>query len=1047
MAWRKRLWRGLLLLIILAAVGFYVAYERWTDPALIRDMVLASLTDELPGADVRVDGAKLEFLGGVTINGLAISSRDDRDHGPVALMPEITLLPDKQELGRGKLVLRKVAIKQPRLTIVRRDDGSWNLAGLTDSHATPSAMPLIEVVQGTVVFIDTASRAEPLTLTGVDLTLFSSEDSWCRFQATGRSNLLGMVECQGRLNRGTGELSLTWHVPQAVLQPNLMERLAGYLPEAQKRCEVAGAVELNGEVNYHPDAKEPLSYVCHLRMEEGRFNHPKLPVALEKVHLVAHLEAGRLTVEHLDARAAGGIVQASGELNGFTDESDWHVEIKADQVTLERSVYPRLPPHTKEFCEDFQAHGMLSAQGEIRRQDGKLHARYVIRPQGMSILFDRFPYPVDKIAGTLTYSEDGSTPTMKANLTGNAAERMVRLTGDITGEGLRIDNPDRPAFDLEITGSNLPIDDKFFHAMKPYPGTLKVLKDLEPGGLANVLVQLRRDGSPAGEPRAPLQKYAKIKFHHGHLRYAAFPYPVEDVDGTFELFADESWRFFDAKGKHKGGEFTGTGQWRYVTSGHHLHIELNGKNTLLDEEMRKALDEDMDETWRLFDPAGRVNFKAEIDCLNGGKTEMDLRINALNCEMRPTCFPYPLTDVRGEFHYAKNFVTMDELRARHGMAELKLKHGEVTLRPKNGYKAVLKQLSADELTIDDELLRALPKLVRHAFAQVKPDRPIRLMLRELTLDDAGRDEKKYEWDGQVSVRNAKLQLGLEASDVTGLIALHGSHDGENLKCEGYVQFDNATVVTLPLKDLRSQIIIKDDILTLPGIKASLHDGEIYGPIRVHFGAAPEYHIDVRASRIDLETFARQSLDTNSHAKGRASGQLDLTGRGDDLTSLRGKGWFHVDDGARLYDVPLVVSLLSALSGHLPKNSAFQEAHAEVQIDGEQLKVTHAELLGDALCLKGQGKMRVDGRDLNLEMYGLLWGRTLPLLPPLIDRIPVEISKQLMCIRIVGALGDPKVQKEPVPILVEPIKELWRTMAGRRKKAADDVSTTPPKRLP
>src|SRR5205823_1906205 len=108
----------------------------------------------------------------------------------------------------------KVAIKQPRLTVVRREDGSWNVAGLTEMHGTPGSMPLIEVTQGTLVFVDHAARAEPLTLTNVDLTLFSSEGAWCRWQATGRSTLVGMVECQGRFNRSTGEVALTWHVPQ-----------------------------------------------------------------------------------------------------------------------------------------------------------------------------------------------------------------------------------------------------------------------------------------------------------------------------------------------------------------------------------------------------------------------------------------------------------------------------------------------------------------------------------------------------------------------------------------------------------------------------------------------------------------------------------------------------------------------------------------------------------------------------------------------------------------------------------------------------------------
>src|SRR5262249_547785 len=155
-----------------------------------------------------------------------------------------------------------------------------------------------------------------------------------------------------------------------------------------------------------------------------------------------------------------------------------------------------------------------------------------------------------------------------------------------------------------------------------------------------------------------------------------------------------------------------------------------------------------------------------------------------------------------------------------------------------------------------------------------PDQPIRLVLNELTLDDpSGREEKKYKWKGHVAMANTKLQLGLEASNVTGLLALQGSHDGERLECEGNLQLDAITVATLQLKNLRSRVVITDDDLVLPGIAATLHDGQVYGPIRVRFGTSPEYLVDLSASRVDLESFAQQSLDSASHAKGRASAHL------------------------------------------------------------------------------------------------------------------------------------------------------------------------------
>jgi hypothetical protein len=45
------------------------------------------------------------------------------------------------------------------------------------------------------------------------------------------------------------------------------------------------------------------------------------------------------------------------------------------------------------------------------------------------------------------------------------------------------------------------------------------------------------------------------------------------------------------------------------------------------------------------------------------------------------------------------------------------------------------------------------------------------------------------------------------------------------------------------------------------------------------------------------------------------------------------------------------------------------------------------------------------------------------LSPLLSKIPLTISKQLFKIKVQGRLGDIKFKREPVPVLVEPLKEL------------------------
>jgi hypothetical protein len=722
--------------------------------------------------------------------------------------------------------------------------------------------------------------------------------------------------------------------------------------------------------------------------------------------------------------------------------SDFILQLRLAGLEITPAIYSKLPARAERFCNDFRPEGKVTVAAEVRQQACRREVSYTATAQGISILYQDFPYPGEQVIGTLVYSEAGAVPTMKIDLSGTASGQPVRLTGEVFGDGLRPDNDLRPGFHLEISGKNLPLDQKVEEALRPYPRTLKAAQEFDPQGRADFMAVLDRQPGSAGEPRPAVRKHFVIHFRDAAVRYVEFPYPLEDVEGRLEVFPDDSWKFTQFKGRHKGGYFTGSATSQAVGGLNPVQVAIQGTNVQLDEEMEQALDDDLQEGWKLFNPRGRVDLAAKVDWPGKGKPELDLTVMSRGCAMKPPCFPYQMNQVQGHFHYAKDKVTIKEFQARHGTTVLTLGDSEVQLRPRNGYRSELRQLRIEPLPIDEEFLEALPGVVRRAFNTLRPDQPVRL-LTDLTLDEAN-GTIRYYWDGSVAFAESNVHLGIDAQKVTGLVALRGSHDGQKLEAEGNIMLDEVTIAHLPLRQLRSPIKVTDDAVVLQGIRANIYGGQLYGPIRVSFHGEPEFHVDVTASKLDLEAFAHESLGRSGQVRGKASARLQLAGRGDDLQTLRGQGWVRIEDGAHLYDLPLILNLLTALSGHLPKGSAFQEANADFFIAGEALHVTNAELLGDALSLRGMGAMRVDGTNMDLEMYGLLWGRTLPLLPPLIDKIPPAVSKQLMKIRVQGSLGDVQVKREPVPLLVEPLKELWRKVGDRMKNATELL---PEPRLP
>src|SRR5262249_48249911 len=135
-----------------------VLYQRWTNPAAVRRVVLEKLRALLPGAQATLDAASLRLFGGVALSELRLARGDDPEHGDFAYFPSIILHLDKEPLLDGQFALRKAELPRPRLRLVRGTDGRWNLDGLVALAPPRAPFPVVVVHHGTLVIEDRLAR-------------------------------------------------------------------------------------------------------------------------------------------------------------------------------------------------------------------------------------------------------------------------------------------------------------------------------------------------------------------------------------------------------------------------------------------------------------------------------------------------------------------------------------------------------------------------------------------------------------------------------------------------------------------------------------------------------------------------------------------------------------------------------------------------------------------------------------------------------------------------------------------------------------------------
>lgn len=214
----------------------------------------------------------------------------------------------------------------------------------------------------------------------------------------------------------------------------------------------------------------------------------------------------------------------------------------------------------------------------------------------------------------------------------------------------------------------------------------------------------RLDGSLRGSiQNQNLQFQAHATLREGRLLHPSVPYPIDQLSA--ELYADP-------QGVHlrKGQGMSGRAS---VT----LEADISGlsptapsiaalsvRNLELDETLYNALPTTVQEHWR------RLNLRGTIDAVatlrfNGQTWDPQITVRAKNAGANPDFFPYPISNLSGDFQYRDGIVQAPELTAFAGQTRL---HGALTLqRSQPRWLMDLTIASDTPLPIDENLLSAL----------------------------------------------------------------------------------------------------------------------------------------------------------------------------------------------------------------------------------------------------------------------------------------------------------------------------------------------------
>ncbi len=1052
--WSCLKYAGLVAIAAAAGAGLYY-YNHVNDE--IRRRVLELLATHYAGLHVQIRSALLVEGEGIEIRGITIS--DPELSGPsaeLAYLDEIVLScrTELQEFLNGHPKIERVRVRRPRIRATRLADGRWSAARLLPCPKFGKHRVETVIENGVLELVDATRPNSPtFTLREIDLELAPviaehvDGDEPVRFAGSFGGDYFQRASIKGQLAaHGSGFRIDEGGIDRLDVSPELYSALPTELADPFTAiASLRATCDLKFAIVHLPQQNQPWAFAVDGHLYRGRYDDPRLPEALTELAAEFHAENRGVEIRKLTCNFGYSTIDAYAHIAGFASGAPVFVDVKASQLFIGRSWEAILSPELLEHWLKFQPAGEIDAHVKLQFDGREWQPEATIDCRNVSFTYEKFPYRVDRTRGVIKLKNN----QLSLDLFAQAAGKEIEIRGQVNDPG--------PAFTggVVVQGQDLALESRMIDALPAK--SPEIVRSLNPNGAFDFYMHLHRDDVKQSRPN----KYLQLNLKHGSIRYDKFPYPIGDIRGTL-IMRDGVWSSKGLQGTNDIGQIFCDAQLQPNGDGVELTLNFAGQGIALEEELRDALPPSARRVWNDLRPRGSVDLGVDVSYIAGsGRPRITVRVNRFgdNTSFDPVHFPYRLERLRRGGDGAQPVLIYSSDAQRVDFADLCAEHGRTAISATGScafndlgaWQLEFNRLSADRLRADDDLLAALPAGLKKVVTQLKPGGPINLDGR-LKLKGSGvaGEPLGSTWNLDFIVNQSSVTAGVLLENVSGKLHLEGEHDGRRLWSSGELTIDSLSFKGFQFTQVSGPLLIDDRQVILGAharpsranqpprrMTAKLHGGTVSADLWVGLREPPHYVLQATLRDGDLASFSRDQLAGKQHLNGRVSAGLVLSGRGAGLHAMEGYGELGLRD-ADIYELPLMVQLLSILSIRLPDNTGFTNSDATFRIAGEHVYLDRIEFAGDAISLLGAGQLNLNG-DIQATLSAIV-GRS-DWQWPVFKNMMGQASQQIMQIHVDGNLTSPNIHREAFPGINQVLEQL---QAGMQPRAQSLPAAPPPR---
>jgi hypothetical protein len=1062
--------------VVIALIGGGYVYLHLDDQ--IRQHVERLFAGHYQSLVVEVGSARYEQGRGVFITNLSLlRPRPGAAPQPMVSIDELFLASDSRldEILSGKLRVKEIVIRRPRLRAVLQEDGQWDVATLVPLPKFSDDAPVVSIVDATLLLEDAARNPGiPLSLRGIDVKLSPAQPGVAGGADGARTlDLRGTIsgaparqlKLTGTLSPDDGALDVTIEVGGLEVSPELIAGIPGPLADEAQGCELYAAVDASVHLVRSAGQDRPLDWSANVTVARGRLGHPLLPQPITELNARIEASQTQLAVRELTAKLGAADIAVACNRNGWSARAPLGLSGKIVGLAVNADLRAALPGRLEQLWQRFQPQGIVDAEiqatfdGQAWRPELTAHCR------NMSLTdAEKFPYPISGATGTVSLVRSDATgaPQFRLDLVGMGGGRPIHIAaqldrlsmprihigaggaaGAVTFDdilpgdrGVRLASaegvtkpPPKPTGWVEVSGAGVAIHSQLLAAL---PARVQLLvRSLHPQGTFDFRWRFERNDPEALRGDTALD----LTLVDCAVQYDRFAYPLEQIRGSVTA-RNNHFTLSDLVGRDRQGSAVVTleGEAESSEGGLAVVLAVRGTNVPLDDNLKLALSAREQQVWSDLRPQGRVNFLANVQRKIGEEKptiRVEVQPHQRMVSVEPTFFPYRFEQVDGRAIITDGRVELHQLRGVHGRS-LFTANGVWEAAASGGWQLELTDANADRLTFDTDLMRAVPAGVQNVIDRIRPTGNFNAYKSSFRfVRQAESPQIESHWDIQLACLQTSLRGDLPLDNLTGGIRVLGSSDGVNVNSYGEFDLDSLVWNDMQFTNLNGPFWSDSSVcylgqqattqMGLPPkrITADVYGGSIAADVTLQHANQTSYNAQISLGGLDLGRFARERLGGPNDLTGIVSGQLSLASAGRSIYALTGKGDMHVVD-ANIYQLPPLVALLSVLRNRTPKTTAFNRCDAQFDIRGEHIHFNQLNLLGDAVSLYGRGETNFDRR-LDLTFYTLLGPADLPI--PLWKTVAGHLSEQGLQLKVDGTWDNPQIHREAFPMINQVLSEL------------------------